>query len=89
MVMLTRGVCRAIPRFFAIASACPTTRNSGLARENEDRIAFGDVLSAIHRLLRAERERLRQPIVNLGFDREHHTPWASRSLARRMLISQD
>ena len=30
-----------------------------LAREDEDRIAFGDVLTTIHRLLRAERERLR------------------------------
>jgi hypothetical protein len=45
------------------------------------------VLAAIHRLLRAERERLRLWIANLGFDREYHTPWASRSLARRMLIS--
>jgi len=30
-----------------------------LAREDEDRIAFGDVLAIIHRLLRVERERLR------------------------------
>src|SRR6266498_5899934 len=45
-----------------------------LARENEDRIAFGDVLATVHRLLSAKRERLRQWIVNLGFDREHHTP---------------
>src|SRR5437870_748921 len=45
-----------------------------LAREDEDRIAFGDVLATIHRLLRAERERLRPRIANLGFDREHHTP---------------
>jgi hypothetical protein len=45
-----------------------------LAREDENRIAFGDVLAAIHRLLRAERERLRQRIANLGFDREHHIP---------------
>src|ERR1700730_9920446 len=44
-----------------------------LAREDEDRIAFGDVLATIHRLLRAERERLRARIANLGFDREHHT----------------
>ena len=44
-----------------------------LAREDEDRIAFGDVLATIHRLLRAERERLRRRIANLGFDREHHT----------------
>src|SRR3989442_646451 len=45
-----------------------------LAREDEDRIAFGDVLATIHRLLRAERERLRPRIANLGFDREHHIP---------------
>jgi hypothetical protein len=45
-----------------------------LAREDEDRIAFGDVLATIHRLLRAERERLCPRIPNLGFDREHHTP---------------
>jgi hypothetical protein len=45
-----------------------------LAREDEDCIAFGDVLAAIHRLLRAERESLRPRIANLGFDREHHTP---------------
>jgi hypothetical protein len=44
-----------------------------LAREDENRIAFGDVLAAIHRLLRAERERLRPGIANHGFDREHHT----------------
>ena len=48
-----------------------------LAREDEDRIAFGDVLATIHRLLRAERERFRPQIANLGFDREHHTPQLS------------
>src|SRR5947209_19205377 len=58
-----------------------------LARKNEDRIAFGDVLATIHRLLRSERERLHPRIGNLHFDREHHTPFASRSLARWMLIS--
>jgi len=31
------------------------------------------VLATIHRLLRTERKRLRPRIVNLGFDREHHT----------------
>ncbi len=45
-----------------------------LAREDEDRIAFGDVLATIHRLLRAERESLRPRIANLGFDREQHAP---------------
>src|SRR5438105_6237093 len=46
-----------------------------LAREDEDRIAFGDVFATIHRLLRAERERRCPRIANLGFDREHHTPY--------------
>src|SRR5437867_8001381 len=45
-----------------------------LAREDENRVAFGDLLATIHRLLRAERERLRPRIANLGFDREYHTP---------------
>ena len=44
-----------------------------LARKHENRIAFGDVLAAIHRLLRGERERPRPRIANLGFDREPHT----------------
>src|SRR5215471_5858323 len=34
------------------------------AREDEDRIALGDVLSTIHRFLRAERERPRRRINN-------------------------
>ena len=42
-----------------------------LAREDEDRVAFGDVLATIHRLLRAEGDRLCLRIANLGFDREH------------------
>jgi hypothetical protein len=58
-----------------------------LAREDEDRIAFGDMLATIHCLLRAERERLCLWIANLGFDRERHTPLPSRSLARMMLTS--
>ena len=45
-----------------------------LAREDEDRIAFSDVLAAVHRLLRAKRERLRPWVTNLGFDRERHQP---------------
>ena len=44
-----------------------------LAREDKDRIAFGDVLATIHRLLRVERERLRPQVTKVGFDREHHT----------------
>ena len=38
-------------------------------------MTFGDVLAAIHRLLRAERERFRPRIANLGFDRKHHAPY--------------
>jgi hypothetical protein len=53
-----------------------------LAREDEDRIAFGNVLATIHRLLRAERERLRRRIANVGFDREHHTPHVARGTNR-------
>jgi hypothetical protein len=45
-----------------------------LAREDEDRVAFGDVHAAVHRLLRAEHERGRRRIANLGFNREYHTP---------------
>jgi hypothetical protein len=45
-----------------------------LAREDEDCVIFCDVLATIHRLLRAEGERLRPRIANLGFDREHRTP---------------
>jgi hypothetical protein len=54
-----------------------------LAREDEDRIAFGDVLATIHCLLCAERERLRQRIPNLGFDREHHTPYLTPLICGR------
>ena len=43
-----------------------------LACEHEDHVAFGDLLAAIHRLLRGECERLRPWIANLGFDRERH-----------------
>src|SRR5205823_7023976 len=42
-----------------------------LAREDKDRIAFGNAFATIHRLLRGERERLRSWLANLGFDREH------------------
>src|SRR5207249_2355825 len=42
-----------------------------LARQDEDRIAFGDVLATIHRLLRAELERLRPPIATLACARYH------------------
>src|SRR4029453_10108667 len=44
-----------------------------LTRKDEDRIAFGDVLAAIHRLLCAKRERLRLRIANLRSDPEHHS----------------
>ena len=43
-----------------------------LAREHENRVAFGDMLTAIHRLLRRECERRRAWVANLGFDRERH-----------------
>lgn len=43
-----------------------------LTRENEDSVAFGDVLATIHRLVRAERESLRQQIDNVGFDGKWH-----------------
>ncbi len=54
-----------------------------LAREDEDRIAFGDVLAAVHRFLRAERERLRPRIANVGFDRERHTSSRSSTESHR------
>jgi hypothetical protein len=40
------------------------------------------VLATIHRLLRAERERLRQWIANFGFDRKNHlsTPCSAVSV---------
>ena len=78
--MLTRGVCRAIPCFFGIALAEDDAAGDEtwpafvLAGEDEDGIAFGDVLATVHRLLRAERKRLRPRIANLGFDREQHAP---------------
>src|SRR5205823_10120033 len=43
-----------------------------LARKDKDRVPFGNVLATIHRLLRAERERLCTQIANLRFDGEHH-----------------
>jgi hypothetical protein len=61
MVMLTRGVCRAIPGSFKIALAEVTTPLAmrpdppSFSLANEHRVAFGDVLAIIHRLLRAER----------------------------------
>src|SRR5882757_4188496 len=54
-----------------------------LAREHENRVAFGDMPAAIHRLLRGERERLRPRIANLGFDRERH----ASPLPRQMSIA--
>ena len=90
MVMLTRGVCRAMPRFFCDgfsrgndAAGDETWPAFVLAREDEDRISFGDVLATIHRLLSIERERLRTRIANLSFDRKHHTSLAGRSLAAK------
>ena len=56
-----------------------------LAREDEDGIAFGDLLAAIHRFLRPERERLRLWIANLGFDREHHTAHPAPSISTAVM----
>jgi hypothetical protein len=53
-----------------------------LARENENGVAFGDMLAAIHRLLRGQRERFRPWIANLGFDRERHV--FIRTIERRL-----
>jgi hypothetical protein len=55
-----------------------------LARKDEDRVAFGDMLAAIHRLLRLKRERLRPRIVNLSFDREHRAMTDKISERREM-----
>jgi hypothetical protein len=43
-----------------------------LACEDEHRVALGNVLAPIHRLLRSKRERLRSQTANLSFDRERH-----------------
>jgi hypothetical protein len=56
-----------------------------LARKDEDRIAFGDVLATIHRLLRAERERLRPRVANLGFDRENHAAHLAPSISTAVM----
>src|SRR2546425_9001982 len=58
-----------------------------LAREDEDRIAFDDVLATIHRLLRAERESLRPRIANLGFDREQHAPHLAPELDENFRVT--
>ena len=38
----------------------------------QSRVAFGDILAAIHRVLHREHERLRPQIANLGFNGERH-----------------
>jgi hypothetical protein len=43
-----------------------------LACEDEHRVAFGDMLAAIHRLLCRKHECLRPQIANLDFSREHY-----------------
>jgi hypothetical protein len=43
-----------------------------LACQDEHRVAFGDMLAAIHRLLRRKHECLRPQIPNLGFNCERH-----------------
>ena len=64
-----------------------------LAREDEDRIAFGDVLATIHRLLRIERERFCPQIANFSLDRKYHThplvtilTWPSIGQAQLLMI---
>src|SRR5262249_9889829 len=54
-------------------AACDETRPAFvLTREDEDRIARGDVLSTIHRLPCHKRECFRQLIANRSLDRERH-----------------
>jgi hypothetical protein len=55
-----------------------------LARKDEYRVASGDMLAAIHRLLRLKRERLRPRIVDLSFDREHRAMTNKISERREM-----
>ena len=43
-----------------------------LACQDEHRVAFGDMLAAIHRLLRGKHERFRPQIANLDFNCERH-----------------
>ena len=43
-----------------------------LAREHKDRVARGDVLAAIHCLLRGKRECFSGGVGNLGFDRKRY-----------------
>jgi hypothetical protein len=43
-----------------------------LAREDENRVAFGDMFAAIHCLLRSEHKRLRPRIADRSFDRKRH-----------------
>jgi hypothetical protein len=43
-----------------------------LAREYENRVTFGDLLAALHRLVRGEYERARPRIDNLRLDRVQH-----------------
>jgi hypothetical protein len=68
-----------MPRFFGIALAEMTVPREirpspalVLARKDENRVAFGNVLASVHRLLRFERERFRPRTANLSFDRERH-----------------
>ena len=51
-----------------------------LAGEHESHIALGNMLAAIHGLLRGERKRLRLGIVNRRFDRKRHVSPPSRRL---------
>ena len=53
-----------------------------LAREDEDRVALGDVLAAVHRLLRSKGESVRAWISDLGFDGEHRVRVSHSRLGR-------
>src|SRR5581483_7854689 len=59
-----------------------------LTREHENGISFRDVLAAVHRLLRHERERLRPRIGDVGLDREVHARGSAVRLTRRSLRRQ-
>src|SRR5207302_10551735 len=56
-----------------------------LAREDEDPVAFRDVLATIHRFLRVERERRRAWVANLGFDRERHKRLSANLIAQKRM----
>ena len=54
-----------------------------LARENENCIAFSDLLAAVHRLLRVEHESPRAQIADFRFDHKRHV--ANRDVDQRLV----